>query len=130
MSVITAIIVGGVVGWLAGPFLSRANPTVQLAARIAEEEAEGLGEQTLESEAFRETGKPLSELYDEARRIEGRFATGGMLFGVWCAAVIGLKLVALNRIPRQNTYEIDHATCMACAPFTITIPTSASNMST
>ena len=101
-------------GYLAGPFFARADGTVQLASRIWEEDSQGLTERTLESEAFRDTGKPREELFSEARQVERRMSVGGAFLGVWCGVVIALKFWGLGRIRRQEEYEIDHAECVSC----------------
>jgi len=115
-------LVGAGTGRLAGPFLATANDTVQLAARISLEENGGLTERTLESEAFRAAGRPHSQLFAEARQMEGRFGLGGALLGAWCGLVISFKVFSLSRIRRQEEYEIDRATCVSCARCFLSCP--------
>ena len=66
LATLCAAAIGALLGWRAGAFFARENLTVQLAARIALEDATGTTERTLESEAFRGTGRPAAELYAEA----------------------------------------------------------------
>ena len=109
------VVVGGFGGYWAGPFLARTHATVQLAARIAEEDAQNLSEQSLESEAFREAGRLTEEqLFAEAGEIEGRFRYGTVLFGVFVAIAIGLKLIFLAKMPREEFYTIDQEECVSC----------------
>ena len=108
-------LVGAAVGYSAGPFLARYDDTVQVAARLALEESEDLTEMTLESEAFRDTGRPVEELYADARGVIGRFRLGGALLGAWCGLVVGLKLAGQARIPTREIYDIDHSLCVSCA---------------
>ena len=105
---------GVLLGYMAGPFFARADGTVQLAARIWQEESRGLTERTLESEAFRGTGREPSELFAEAQRIERRLSIGGAFFGAWCGLVIALKLFAAARVPKREIYEADPAECVSC----------------
>jgi len=87
---------------------------VQLAARVWKEDSQGLIERTLESEAFRSTGRPTEELYAEARGVAHRMSVGAAFFGAWCGLVVALKFAALKRIKRQESYEIEHSRCMVC----------------
>jgi ferredoxin len=108
------VLAAALAGRGAGPFLARANPTVRLAARIAREDSQRLADRTLESEAFRNTGRASAELFADARRMERSFAMAGAWFGAWCGLVVGLKLLALGRVPRRRLYEIDPARCVSC----------------
>ena len=109
-----APLAGALLGRLAGPFFARADDTVQLSARVWREDVERLSDRTLESEAFRATGRPRSELFEEARNVECRFKTGTALFGAWCGLVMALKLIAAVRIQPRRIYEADGADCVAC----------------
>ncbi len=108
-------VVGGLCGYGAGPFLARAHWKVRLARRIAREDAQGLTERTKESEAFRETGESTEELYEEAGAIQNTMRVGGTLLGVWFGLVTAAKLNGLSWDRRRETYEINHARCVACA---------------
>ena len=101
-------------GRLAGPFLARADHTVQVAARIWQEDSQNLKERTLQSEAFRDTGQPVKELFAEAREIIDTFCVGTAWCGAWCGLVIALKLFGLMRAPRREIYEVDQAQCVSC----------------
>lgn len=107
-------LIGAVLGRGAGPFSARAHRTVRLAERISLEDSEALAERTLESEAFRATGKPAAELFAQARAVEGRFRTGTTWFGAWCGLVAAVKLLSLLRVPRRDRYEVDQGRCVAC----------------
>jgi len=105
---------GAILGRLAGPFLARADHTVQVAARIWQEDSQNLKERTLQSEAFRDTGQPVKELFAEAREIIDTFCVGTAWCGAWCGLVIALKLFGLMRAPRREIYEVDQAQCVSC----------------
>ncbi len=109
-----AALLGALSGWWAGPFFARANLTVQVAARVALEDSQGLQERTLESEAFRGTGRPVQDLYDEAAGIVRSFRIGGALLGAFCGIVLGMMLFGQSAIPRRDTYTIDQDECVSC----------------
>jgi ferredoxin len=111
---VCAAVLGGLAGWSAGPFLARGDLTVQVAARVALEDAQGLQERTLESEAFRATGRPESELYAEARQVVQRFRVGAALLGLFCGLALGMKLLGQSAAPRFRTYTIDQDECVSC----------------
>ena len=106
---------GALIGWHAGAFFARENLTVQLAARIAFEDATGTTERTLESEAFRGTDRTASELYTDAARIVSRFRYGSALLGAFCGLALGAQWFGQTRIPRSKIYFIDQDDCVSCA---------------
>jgi len=108
------VVLGSLGGYWAGPFLARTHRTIQLAGRVAEEDAQNLTERTLESEAFRETGRAAEELFAEAAGIERRFRYGGLFFGAFCGIAIGLKLLLPARTRREEFYTIDQEGCVSC----------------
>jgi NosR/NirI family transcriptional regulator, nitrous oxide reductase regulator len=112
--VLLAVLAGGTIGFVAGPALSRLNATVAVAERVAREDREGLVERTLESEAFRNTGRTAAELYSDARRATDVFRFGFALVGVWCGLVVAARWQRAKRIPPQEKYEIDAGACVSC----------------
>lgn len=113
---------GAAGGWLAGPTMARLHDTVKLAARIEREDTQKLTERTLESDAFRRTGRPTADLYAEARAVEHSFTIGGLFLGAWCGLVVGVKVFALNRTRVQEDYEVDPALCVSCGRCFLTCP--------
>jgi len=107
-------VVGAFAGRWAGPSLARANATVRLAEHVALEEAQGLTERTLESQAFRETGRNADDLFAEARKIKERFRLGGMLLGMFCGLAVGLKMIRHARRANDPFYHIDQEACVSC----------------
>ncbi|MCL5098934.1 MAG: 4Fe-4S binding protein [Candidatus Omnitrophica bacterium] len=125
-------------GWLgarSSGFLSYENRTVALAERVAAEAAGkafvsadtvvpstvrlSASEQReenlrLASQAFRQTGQPVDELYAAARVARNRFKVGGWLLGAFVGLVIGIKLISLSILPDRTIYEPDRANCVAC----------------
>ena len=120
--VATVPLVCALVGYAGGPVLARAHRTVQLAARVWQEDTQHLPDRTLETEAFRATGRPVADLMAEARAIEQRFRVGGALLGVWCGLVVVLKCLGLAAPRPRSEYDIDHAQCLSCARCFLSCP--------
>ena len=116
------VVVCAAVGYGAGPLLSRMDDTVRLAARVWQEDSEGLEEWTLESEAFRNTMEPAESLFARARAVERRYTWGGAILGAWMGLVIAVKLVGLLRVAQRDIYEIDQAACVACCRCFLSCP--------
>lgn len=107
----------GVGAWIGGRLaapMSWMNPTVALAERVAAEDAGEFKETNDASQAFRQSGRPTSELYAEALGIRRDFVLGGWILGGLVGFVVGAKLLGLA-IPReQRVYDPDPASCLAC----------------
>ena len=125
---IGAMVLGGFLGYWAGAVFARENLTVQVADRIALEDVEGLTDRTLESEAFRATGRPAAELHAEAAEIVRRFRCGSALLGAFCGLVLGMKLLGQYRTPRWETYTIDQDECVSCARCFLACPRERSRL--
>ncbi len=108
------IIIGAGLGSLLHLPLSRVHPTVQLAETIHQQDAGVLQIETLESKAFRSSGKPIEQLYQEAQSIQKNFKTGSRWFGAFLLMIIHLKLITLMRTRRQIDYIADHGRCLSC----------------
>jgi NAD-dependent dihydropyrimidine dehydrogenase PreA subunit len=122
LATVLAAALGALLGYRAGGFFSRADSTVQLAARIAHEDTTGTEERTLESDAFRGTGRPAAELYGEAAEVVRRFRIGSAFLGAFLGLAAGLKLLGRARIPKSATYFIDRDECVSCARCFLSCP--------
>jgi len=108
------IVTGGFIGFkLSTPF-SHVNSTVSLAERVWLEDTGKVEGTTDASDAFRQTGRPVNELYDEAWAIKKQFNLGGALFGGFIGLVIGIKLIYLSIRRRRIDYETDRNLCLSC----------------
>ena len=94
--------------------LSKGHATVALAEQIKLEETGRRTERTDETNAFRSTGKPIPQLYAEARQIQRQFKIGGWLIGGFLGLVFSLKLLNLSFFRRQDIYEADRGNCLSC----------------
>lgn len=94
--------------------LSKLDNTVILAEQIRLEEQVPTTETTLQSDAFREAGKPVEELYADAENLRKRMHTGGWLFGCFIGMAIGCSLITFSVRRTRNDYEPDRAECLSC----------------
>lgn len=122
LATVGAMALGGFLGRRAGPFFAAENFTVRLAARIALEDAHGLTERTLESEAFRGAGRPAAELYAEAARIQRSFRIGAAFLGAFCGLALGMKALGRMGVSASSVYSIDRDDCLSCARCFLSCP--------
>ena len=94
--------------------LSRLDPQVRLAERLRQEQIGAVTGTTDASDAFRGSGRPVSELYRTAIERRERFRTLGGWLGAWIGLVIGVKLVTLSIRRRRTDYQPDRARCVSC----------------
>ena len=100
---------------LAGTSFSRMDHTVRLAQRIALEDAAQVEGYTDASKAFRDSGQPTEELFQQAQAISHRYVQAGRLLGGFIGLVIVGKLIRLTWYRKRDDYEADRASCLACA---------------
>jgi len=108
------VLLGGWAGSALGPSWARMHANVRLAERIYLENQGKVEGTTDASSAFRATGKPTEELYDEASAIRKNFYFGGWLFGGFIGLVAGLKLIMPSIRKRRTDFQADRAGCLAC----------------
>jgi len=105
---------GGFVGSRLNVPLSRINRTVLLAEQVARENTSKVFDTTLESETFRQSGKPERELFSEALALQAGFKRGGFILGCFLGLVLSLRLIELTIRKRRDRYEVDRAGCFSC----------------
>jgi polyferredoxin len=107
----------GLPAWLGTAWsapLSRLDPTVRLAEQVRLEETDQTSETTNASDAFRNTGQPAAELYEEAVLLQQRYAYLGGFLGAWIGVVLAAKLIQLSVRRRRDGYTPDRADCVSC----------------
>lgn len=108
-------VLGAGAGYMSGPFVARMDDTVSLANRIWLEESRGLQARTFESRVYRETGRSISDLYDEARRIIERISLATAVLGAWSGLVVSFQIGRLLRTENRDIYDIELGQCVVCA---------------
>jgi NosR/NirI family transcriptional regulator, nitrous oxide reductase regulator len=108
------IIAGTLVGRHVAPALSRVDTRIQLADRVALEDAGEVEGRTDASTAFRASGRSVEQLRTEAADVEKRFRVGGAVVGAFLAMVVAGKLISLTLRRRRTDYEADRGACLAC----------------
>ncbi|MGQ9660868.1 MAG: 4Fe-4S binding protein [Kiritimatiellia bacterium] len=105
-------------GWLFSGLavsLSRVHRIPRLAERIWLEETKQIEKLSLESEAFRVSGKAPQTLYAEATTVVHRFERLGWILGMLLGLSCSLKLVSLSVYRARRDYEPDQYACVSCA---------------
>ena len=94
--------------------LSRNHYIVKVAEQIRLEDTGQTTITTESSDAFRGTGMPTTELYNQAAHIQAQFKTGSWILGAFLAFIIMSKLINLTLWRRRIDYEPDKGTCVSC----------------
>ena len=105
-------------GWIAsrlGDPLSGQHTMVALADEIRMENAGLRVETTENTRTFRASGRPDSDLFEEAEAVRSRFVTVGWIMGAFLGLIVGLKPIQLTLRRKQTGYEIDKGLCLSCA---------------
>ena len=84
------------------------------AQRVHAEDAGTVQGATDASDAFRNTGRPVQELYREAGLQSRKLAQAGGWFGAWVGLVFGTKLIQLSLRRRRSDYQPERTNCVAC----------------
>ncbi len=98
---------------LQGP-MAKVHPAVRLAERVHAESVGLVSGTTDASEAFRTSGRSLTELDREASAVYAKSYWAGGWFGAWMGLVIGGKLLYLTVRRRRAEYQPDRASCVSC----------------
>ena len=114
--VMLPLVVGafGFAGYQARGALAMIHPDVRLARRIVLEEQNPGLEMTLESEAFRESGISMAELFARAYLVESRFGPAGAILGLFAGIVLMGRFLFYGVERKEETYTIDRGHCFSC----------------
>jgi len=119
--------------------LGRLDPTVRLAEHVRlatseqtpaedgneDEDDEETKKRNDAVDAFYNTGRPVEELYADARVRSGLLRTAGGWLGAWVGLVLGVKLIHLSIRRRRTDYQADAANCLSCGRCFWYCPTEA-----
>ncbi|MBN2000053.1 4Fe-4S binding protein, partial [candidate division KSB1 bacterium] len=95
------------------PF-SRLHRIVSLAEQIRLEDTGKRSMPTDAGDAFRSSGKPTDELYEEALEIRSQFRTGSWMVGLFLGLVVVIKLIRLTFVPKRIDYTANKGHCLSC----------------
>lgn len=112
-------VLGGVLGWHAGPAAARWNPQVALAEVLARDAAgtppaAGSAE-ARNLEAFVKRGGDGEALATTTATLRHRFRIGAALVGILVGLVAGLRLVRAAFLKSSDIYQADAGPCVSCA---------------
>lgn len=108
------IAIGTWLGYQSGVPLSQLDFNTRLAERIRLEETGKVRGTTDASDAYRNTGRPATELYRDVLDKRQRFALAGAGLGAWIGLVLGAKLIQLSIRRRRTEFEPDRSRCVSC----------------
>ena len=108
------IALGAGLGLLLSLPLANMDPDFRLAERIRQEDMGLVQDTTDASDAFRSSGRPAAELYEQAIEIRERYQTLGGWLGAWVGLVIAIKLVSLSVRRKRSDYQPDRSRCVSC----------------
>ena len=104
-----ALLLGGILGYVAAPVVSAHHPDVQLLRMLY------AGVQTLEVEAFESSGTSLATLENRVVHAQNNILLGMSVCGVLLAGCVMAELIAESRRRKEEEkYSIDGALCFCC----------------
>ena len=104
-----ALLLGGMLGYVAAPIVSAHHPDVQLLRML------NANEQTLEVEAFESSGTTMTELEQNVAHAHNGILLGLCICGIIFAACVMAELIAESRRRKEDdTYTIDGSLCFCC----------------
>jgi len=115
LGLLPVFVVGG--GWVVSRMyipMSRLHPVVLQAERVLGEDLGLVEGTTLESDVFRRSGVPESDLYAEALAVRRRFRNGSWIFGSFLGLVIGVRLIEFSVRRKREFHTIDRESCLSC----------------
>lgn len=109
------MIAGGYVGSKSHVYMSKANPTVNLAELLITQPELKNDPDHIDVQTFLTSGKTLDELVTEASLIRDQFYYGGWLLGAFLGLAFGLLFVRKTIYRNRKDYEPDKTNCVSCA---------------
>lgn len=94
--------------------LSTIHPTVSLAEEIKWEIDKNKKTGSEESMAFHSSGIQMSQLFNDAARVQSFIYTGGWLGGALLGLFFGISLLKTSVVRRQTDYVPDKGNCVSC----------------
>lgn len=101
-------------GVKAHTLLSKANPDVYLAELLISNPEVRNDIDNIDVQTFLASGKPMSQLVQEAEVIRGKFYTGSMIAGGFLGLVVGLTLLNTVVFRKRTEYVPNKTNCFSC----------------
>jgi ferredoxin len=108
------IAVGGYIGSKSHIYLSKANPTVNLAETLITHPELKEDPDHIDIQTFLASGKTMETLVDEATVIRKQFYIGGWWVGGFLGLAFGLILTGKTLFRQRKDYEPDQGNCVSC----------------
>ena len=106
--------IGVFVGQQSHVFLSKGHPDVYLAELLISKPELRSDQDNLDIQAFLASGKPMSQLVEEASAVRHRFKIGSWILGAFIGLVFGVRLINQYVYRKREDYEPDKAECLSC----------------
>lgn len=113
------VIAGGFATSKLNKFLSKMHPVIQLVTEVKNSEVKNSerNKQKISDElkAFKQSGKSIRELSQEAINIRKDFALYGWFFGSFLSFVLMMKILSLSIFRKNKEYTTNKVDCFSCA---------------
>ncbi len=108
-------ILGGWTGSRLHETLAGDSPKVRLAKTLADPVKSRHQPETFEITAYKSSGKPLAQVYDDARSVLRQFYFGGWILGCFIGLVFGIILAGRLLTRYRTDYTPNRGACYSCA---------------
>jgi len=95
--------------------LALLNGKVRLAHMLLETKDSVTTPETFEMTAFKTSGKPLAQVYADAKEILKKFYLGSWVLGAFLGLAFGLTLASRLKVRYHTDYVPNRGTCFSCA---------------
>ncbi|HKJ78691.1 MAG TPA: 4Fe-4S binding protein [Prolixibacteraceae bacterium] len=108
------IALGVFVGAKSHTFLSKANPDVYLAELLISNPEIKNDPDNIDVQTFLASGKPMTQLLQEAEEIRDDFYIGSLIMGGFLGLVIGMTLLNTVVFRKRQDYVVHKGNCLSC----------------
>jgi NAD-dependent dihydropyrimidine dehydrogenase PreA subunit len=105
---------GSFIGWKAHTWLSKANKNVYLTELLISKPEVKNDLNNIDVQTFLSSGKTMEILVEESKAIRATFKTGSTIIGAFLGLVIGLTLLNLLMVKKNEIYQPNRSDCFSC----------------
>jgi ferredoxin len=109
------VVIGGYSGSRVHETLAMVNSKVQLSKIVSDPVKFREQPESFEIKAYKSSGKPVTQIYQEASQLLDEFYTGGWILGGFIGLVFGILIASRMRTPKRTDYVTNKGTCFSCA---------------